>query len=74
MTIAVTGVLYETDPVDEVTQTDDNQKEVYKDEIAWGRVLQFTYLHLAGLYGLYLAFTACQWKTLIFGKFMYFKE
>lgn len=69
----VTGVLYEDDP--EVITAESNQSaeykkdaKAYKQDIIWGRVAFFTYLHSIAVYGLYLAITAAQWKTIIFGN------
>lgn len=36
--------------------------------IAYRPVLTFAYIHIAGLYGLYLCFTSAKWATIAFGK------
>lgn len=69
----VTGVLFEEDAPIELNEISNKSNEIeepekYTYEIAWGRVFQFSYTHLAAAYGLYLAITVAQWKTLIFGK------
>ena len=38
------------------------------DRIVWRNVIIMSYLHLVGLYGIYLCFTTAQWKTIIAGK------
>ena len=38
------------------------------DRIVWKNVIIMSYLHLVGLYGIYLCFTSAQWKTVIAGE------
>lgn len=40
----------------------------YQWEIVWKNVIAFAYLHIAGLYGVYLYFFICSWKTFIYSK------
>lgn len=72
-TSEVTGVLNEED-----AETIDGglQVEVEKLKrasqrrmsIVWRNVILFTYLHLAAVYGGWLAMTSAKWKTLAFGE------
>lgn len=40
-----------------------------RNEILWSKAALLATIHIAGLYGVYLAFTAAvQWRTLVFGK------
>lgn len=67
---ASTGVLYEEDeqtftpPTDPQIQTPEKRPL----RLVWRNILLFAYLHLAAIYGLYLAITAAKWRTLVWGK------
>lgn len=49
------------------TPSSTNTKK-YKWEIAWFNVIGFIYLHTFTIYGVYLMFTAAQWRTNLFSK------
>ncbi|GBN90117.1 Acyl-CoA Delta(11) desaturase, partial [Araneus ventricosus] len=53
--------------VEEPVHSNGSEKQEYKTQIVWRNVILFAYLHLAGLYGFYLAFTSASWKTTVFG-------
>ncbi|CAH1381448.1 hypothetical protein MTP99_005385 [Tenebrio molitor] len=40
-------------------------KPQYRLQIVWRNVLIFSYLHIAGIYGIYYMFTLMQWRTLL---------
>ncbi|XP_031334554.1 acyl-CoA Delta(11) desaturase-like isoform X1 [Photinus pyralis] len=42
-----------------------NNKPKYRWTVVWSNVLAFLYLHVGGLYGLYLLFFGCSWKTFL---------
>jgi stearoyl-CoA desaturase (delta-9 desaturase) len=67
-----TGVLFEDETLSEsqLIATDEESKEKYKyvRRIVWRNVLIFLYLHLAAIYGIYLAFISAKLMTTIFGK------
>ncbi|XP_054156175.1 acyl-CoA Delta-9 desaturase-like [Oppia nitens] len=46
-------------------------KREFKAQIVWRNVAIMTGLHLAGLYGLYLCFTAAQWQTIVCAILLY---
>lgn len=46
----------------------DYKEEAYQLRIVWRNVFVMAYLHLAGLYGLYLSFTSAQFKTIVAGE------
>lgn len=46
-----------------------DKKEQYKREIVWRNVLIFIYIHIGGLYGLYLLIFEADLRTFLFGKF-----
>lgn len=68
------GVVFESD-----TQTSDLglDKDVSvlknaaprKHEYVWFNIFWFLYLHIASLYGIYLAFTSAKWQTNVFGEY-----
>ena len=51
-------------------------KELYKTDyelkIVWKNVIIFTYIHLAGIYGLYLYFFWAKWATFIWCTYITF--
>lgn len=68
------GVLFEEDLVSELpseTSMQPKEKPKYKLEIVWRNVIIFGYLHLASLYGLYLALTSAKLLTTLFGNNKY---
>jgi hypothetical protein len=44
-------------------------KPQYRLQIVWRNVLIFSYLHIAGIYGIYYMFTLMQWRTLLWGEY-----
>jgi stearoyl-CoA desaturase (delta-9 desaturase) len=68
------------DAQEEVRSIIDNKKDIHEDvadvkpeepykmEIVWRNVAVMAYMHLAGLYGLYLCFTGAMFKTVVAGK------
>ncbi|XP_041988696.1 acyl-CoA Delta-9 desaturase-like [Aricia agestis] len=46
--------------------TPETKRRDYEWQIVWRNVLAFVYLHIAGVYGLYLAFTVAKAQTVIF--------
>ncbi|XP_076673441.1 acyl-CoA Delta-9 desaturase-like [Andrena cerasifolii] len=59
-----TGVLFEDDTLEENVAIE-TPKEKYEVRIVWKNVIGFAYLHLAALYGLYLAFTSAKLITVV---------
>lgn len=59
----VTGVLCE-----ENLANAEKQKDKFVRKIVWLNVAIFVALHLAALYGLYLAFTSAKLLTSVYGK------
>lgn len=67
-----TGVLHECD--DEIS-ANVIPPEVVKPserklELVWRNIILFAYLHLVGLYGIYLMFTSAKLYTSIFGEYL----
>ncbi|GLG94870.1 Acyl-CoA Delta(11) desaturase [Gryllus bimaculatus] len=80
ITSAPTGVLFEGDTIGSAAkdpQAGINAPEVkkprepYRRQIVWRNVILFIYLHLAALYGAYLAVTSAKIVTTIFAIFLY---
>ncbi|XP_024938272.1 acyl-CoA Delta(11) desaturase isoform X2 [Cephus cinctus] len=76
ITSAPTGVLFEDETLDEnaTRQTAEQiskEKPKYVRRIVWRNVIIFAYLHLASLYGIYLAITSAKLMTLIFAFALY---
>ncbi|XP_076288866.1 acyl-CoA Delta-9 desaturase [Lasioglossum baleicum] len=69
ITSTPTGVLYEGETLDDAVI--DQQKTKYKRQIVWRNVIIFTYLHLAAIYGAYLALTSAKWSTVLFAFILY---
>jgi len=68
-----TGVLHETDE-DVLTAhlpNDANKPDNRKLQLVWRNIILMGYLHLAALYGVYLAFTSTKFVTLIYTFLMY---
>ncbi|XP_076239710.1 acyl-CoA Delta-9 desaturase [Calliopsis andreniformis] len=70
VTSPATGVLFEGEKFDE-SPVIEQPKEKYVRHIVWRNVIIFVYLHLAALYGLYLAITSAKWATIAFTLFLY---
>ncbi|XP_014472082.1 PREDICTED: acyl-CoA Delta(11) desaturase [Dinoponera quadriceps] len=67
-----TGVLFEGETLAEPQLIDvSKEKPKYVRRIVWRNVLAFSYLHIASLYGLYLAFTSAKWATVFFAILLY---
>lgn len=69
----VTGVLNECDAetidgglVKDITQFKRAEKRKLK--LVWRNIIAFAYLHVAAVYGLWLALTSAKWATVGFGK------
>lgn len=66
-----TGVLHECD--DDISTrviAEEVQKPTERKlELVWRNIILFIYLHMVGLYGLYLCFTSAKWRTVIFGEY-----
>lgn len=45
------------------------EKPKYRWEIVWRNVIAFLYLHTFAIYGLYLAFFVCTWKTFVWCEY-----
>lgn len=58
--------------IDDKQDINDNshssKQEEYRLQIVWRNVVIMAYLHIAAVYGLYLAFTAANFKTVVAGK------
>lgn len=72
-TSACTGVLNEGDAetIDGGLLSDiTNLKKAEKRKLkwVWRNIIAFSYLHLAAIYGLWLAITSAKWQTCVFGK------
>ncbi|PSN55622.1 Acyl-CoA Delta(11) desaturase [Blattella germanica] len=48
----------------------EHQQAEYKWNIRWRNVFAFIYLHVFGVYGLYLAFTAAKWQTSVWAVYV----
>ncbi|XP_075235442.1 acyl-CoA Delta-9 desaturase-like [Lycorma delicatula] len=59
-----TGVLYEDDVLEPIV-IKEPEKE-YKFKVSWRNVIIHSYLHIGGLYGLYLGLTQASWQTWAF--------
>jgi len=69
ITSTPTGVLFENETLAESQLMEEvKEKPKYVRRIVWRNVAIFTYLHLGGLYGIYLSFTSAKLATVIFGK------
>lgn len=68
VTSTPTGVIYEGEKVDESSQIEQPKKKFVR-QIVWRNVFIFVYLHLAAIYGLYLAFTSAKLLTCVLGKY-----
>lgn len=71
-----TGVLFEDDPVETLETSLHNDHEQisspkpakeYKLRLVWKNIILFAYLHVAAIYGAYLALTSAKLLTLIWG-------
>ncbi|XP_011151497.2 acyl-CoA Delta(11) desaturase [Harpegnathos saltator] len=69
ITRAPTEVFFEEETVAELQPIE--KKPKYVSRIVWRNVVIFSYLHIASLYGIYLAFTSAKWATVIFAFFLY---
>ena len=61
----VNGAICETEQVHHI-------KTPYKRELVWRNIILMVILHLSALYGLYLAITVVQFKTIMFLNFIAF--
>lgn len=75
-----TGVLFEDDPVEQLEASLHNDHEQitppkpakeYKRKLVWRNIILFIYLHLAALYGAYLALTSAKLLTTIWAFLLY---
>ncbi|XP_031846077.1 acyl-CoA Delta-9 desaturase isoform X2 [Nomia melanderi] len=70
ITSTPTGVIYEGEKVDESSQIEQPKKKFVR-QIVWRNVVIFVYLHLAAIYGLYLALTSAKILTSLFALLLY---
>lgn len=72
VTCPPTGVLFENENViDTQSNETSREKSKYVRRIVWRNVVIFLYLHIASLYGIYLACTSAKWMTVIFATLLY---
>lgn len=67
ITTTPTGVMYEGEKIDGSSQIELPKKKFVR-QIVWRNVIIFVYLHLAAIYGLYLALTSAKLLTCVLGK------
>ncbi|XP_063978105.1 acyl-CoA Delta-9 desaturase-like [Diachasmimorpha longicaudata] len=70
VTSAPTGVHYQNG-ISESNSVDGKPKAPYQRKIVWFNVTVFVVLHVAAIYGLYLAFTSAKIATIVFAYFLY---
>jgi hypothetical protein len=60
---------FKAKPIDSDSDASRDREDEYKLTIVWKNVAVMAYLHLAGLYGAYLAVTSANVNTILAGEF-----
>lgn len=70
LSATATSVIYEFEEVPKIPNHIDNQPlKNDKLEIVWRNVVIFSFVHIIGIYGIYLAFTSAKLLTSLQGTF-----
>uniref|UniRef100_A0A1B6DS42 Fatty acid desaturase domain-containing protein n=1 Tax=Clastoptera arizonana TaxID=38151 RepID=A0A1B6DS42_9HEMI len=52
--------------IQEVEKVKNTASVLHASRFSWRNIIVLIYLHISSLYGLYLAFTAAKWETLVY--------